>query len=165
MRDIDLALIRANPDGGHIVNTSSVAGMFTAPTIGAYAATKSAVAAISETLRAELDQEGGKIGVSLLLPGPVRSNIHLGSRNRPGDAGQGALRDIQLEDADGFEGVTIPWMDADQAGEIVVEAILSNRLYVWTHPDWAMPVKARLAAIQQSLADSLSAISGLPTAK
>jgi NAD(P)-dependent dehydrogenase (short-subunit alcohol dehydrogenase family) len=153
--------LQRNPDGGHIVNTSSVSGMFSAPTIGAYAATKYAVVAISETLRAEMEQAGGKVGVSVFLPGPVRSSIHLGSRNRPAKAGVGALRDIQLEEAEGFEGITIPWMEADDAGEILVEGIINNRLYVWTHPDDVAPITHRLRAIEDSITQSAVAIAHL----
>ncbi|WP_068084006.1 SDR family NAD(P)-dependent oxidoreductase [Novosphingobium rosa] len=156
-----LPIFQANAQGGHIVNTSSVAGMFSAPTIGAYAATKYAVVAISETLRAEMEVAGGKVGVSVFLPGPVRSNIHLGSRNRPTGQGGGALRDIRPEDAAGFEGVVIPWMEADDAGEILVEGILGNRLYIWTHPEGTAPVSDRIRAIEQSIAESAVAIAHL----
>ncbi|HEX7820698.1 MAG TPA: SDR family NAD(P)-dependent oxidoreductase [Sphingobium sp.] len=105
--DAFLPILRANADGGYIVNTSSISGMFTAPTIGAYATTKYAVLAISETLAQELAQEGGKVGVSVFLPGPVRSNTHESGRNRPAAFASGGLRDTRLEDAEGFEGVTI----------------------------------------------------------
>jgi len=156
-----LPILKANPAGGHIVNTSSIAGMFVGPGIGAYATTKFGVVAISETLRAELQQDGGKIGVSVFLPGPIRSNIHLGSRNRPQDAG-GALKDVELEKAEGFEGVQIPWMDAEDAGEIAVEGILANRLYIWTHPEDTHPIIARLRDIEASIDESARAIAELP---
>jgi len=156
-----LPILKANPEGGHIVNTSSIAGMFVGPGIGAYSTTKFGVVAISETLRAELEQEGGRIGVSVFLPGPIRSNIHLGSRNRPQDTG-GALKDVELEKAEGFEGVQIPWMEAEDAGEIAVEGILANRLYIWTHPEGTQPIIARLRGIEASIAESAGAIATLP---
>jgi NAD(P)-dependent dehydrogenase (short-subunit alcohol dehydrogenase family) len=152
--DAFLPLLRANPNGGHIVNTSSISGMFTAPAIGAYAATKYAVVAISETLAQEFAKDGVPIGVSVFLPGPVRSNIHLGSRNRPADDAVGGLRDMRLEDAEGFEGVIIPWMSAEDSGALVVEAILSNRLYVWTHPEGTAPIIDRFRRIEQSIVET-----------
>ena len=149
--EVFLPLLSAIPAGGHIVNTSSISGMFTAPTIGGYATTKYAVVAISETLAQELSQDGGRVGVSVFLPGPVRSNIHQSSRNRPEDGAGSGLRDSRLEDAEGFENVTIPWMEADEAGELVVEAILTNRFYVWTHPEGTAPIVERFRRIEDSI--------------
>ena len=82
--------IRAHGEGGHVVNTASVAGLSALPGLGIYGATKFAVVALSETLRAELAPEG--IGVSVLCPGGVRTRIHEATRNRPavlGRAGRG----------------------------------------------------------------------------
>lgn len=152
--DAFLPLVQANPDPGYIMNTSSITGMFTAPTIGGYAATKYAVVAMSETLAAEMAQADGKTSVSIFLPGPVRSNIHDSGRNRPQDMGAGRLRSVRLEDAEGFENVTIPWMDADAAGEIAVRAMLARKLYIWTHPEDSAPVLARFRAIEQSIEDA-----------
>lgn len=152
--DAFLPLLQANPDPSYILNTSSISGMFTAPTIGGYAATKYAVVAMSETLAAEMAQAGGKTSVSVFLPGPVRSNIHESARNRPQGLGDGQLKSIRLEDAEGFENVTIPWMEADEAGEIAVKAMLAGNLYIWTHPDGLAPVYDRFRAIEQSIKDS-----------
>jgi NAD(P)-dependent dehydrogenase (short-subunit alcohol dehydrogenase family) len=156
--EIFLPILRGNPDGGHIVNTSSISGMFAVPTIGGYATTKYAVVAISEALDLELKQEGGKVGVSVFLPGPVRSNIHLSSRNRPSDHENSGLQDTRLEDAEGFENIEIPWMEADAAGDLVVEAILSNRFYIWTHPDGTSPITERFRAIEASIRSSAELI-------
>lgn len=73
--------MRAHGEGGHVVNTSSVAGLLALPGLGIYSATKFAVLALSETLRAELAPDG--IGVSVLCPGGVRTRIHEAGRNRP----------------------------------------------------------------------------------
>lgn len=152
--DAFLPLLQANPDPSYILNTASISGMFTAPTIGGYAATKYAVVAMSETLAAEMAQAGGKTSVSVFLPGPVRSNIHESERNRPQSLGDGQLKSMRLEDAEGFENVTIPWMDADEAGEIAVSAMLAGELYIWTHPEGTVPILARFRAIEQSIDDS-----------
>ncbi|BBF71990.1 SDR family NAD(P)-dependent oxidoreductase [Sphingomonas bisphenolicum] len=151
--DAFLPLLWANPEPSYILNTSSISGMFTGPTIGGYAATKYAVVAMSETLAAEMAQAGGKTSVSVFLPGPVRSNIHESDRNRPQDL-DGQLKSMRLEDAEGFENVTIPWMDADDAGEIAVSAMLAGTLYIWTHPEGTAPISARFRAIEQSIKDS-----------
>src|SRR5690606_34651602 len=73
----------ADQDEGHIVNTASVAGLFSAPFMGPYNATKAAVVAISETLYQELSMEGSEVGVSVLCPAWVATRIHESARNRP----------------------------------------------------------------------------------
>ena len=78
-----LPLLQANPDGGYIVNTASVAAVLAAPGTGAYAASKAAVVAVSEVLAAELG-DAGQVGVSILLPGLVRTNINANAVKRPG---------------------------------------------------------------------------------
>ncbi|PBN41774.1 SDR family NAD(P)-dependent oxidoreductase [Sphingobium sp. D43FB] len=152
--DAFLPLLQANTDPSYILNTSSISGMFTGPTIGGYAATKYAVVAMSETLAAEMAQTGGKTNVSVFLPGPVRSNIHDSDRNRPADLGGGQLKSMRLEDAEGFANVSIPWMNADDAGEIAVSAMLAGKLYIWTHPEGTAPISARFRTIEQSIEDS-----------
>ena len=59
-----LPLLQANPDGGYIVNTASVAAVLAAPGTAAYAASKAAVVAVSEVLAAELG-DAGQVGVSI----------------------------------------------------------------------------------------------------
>ena len=75
--------LRAN-DVGHIVNTASTSGLYHLPRMGPYNASKAAVVALSETLRFELAAEGSKVGVSVLCPSWVRTNISTADRNRPG---------------------------------------------------------------------------------
>jgi NAD(P)-dependent dehydrogenase (short-subunit alcohol dehydrogenase family) len=72
---------------GHVVNTSSIAGLTTIPGGGnaAYSATKHAVIGFSETLRLELGLVAPEVGVTVLCPGPVPTRIHDAERNRPGD--------------------------------------------------------------------------------
>ena len=58
---------------GHIVNTGSGASFVSTPRLGPYCATKHAVVGLSEALRYEL--EGTGIGVSVLVPAGVNTNI------------------------------------------------------------------------------------------
>jgi NAD(P)-dependent dehydrogenase (short-subunit alcohol dehydrogenase family) len=74
--------LRAN-DTGHIVNTASTSGLYHLPRMGPYNASKAAVVALSETLRFELAAEGSRVGVSVLCPSWVRTNISTADRNRP----------------------------------------------------------------------------------
>src|SRR5690242_18419830 len=78
-----LPRMRALGQGGHVVNTASLAALVTMPPqFAIYAAGKGAVVALTEAIRAELAQEG--IGATVLCPGPVKSNIHELAKNRPG---------------------------------------------------------------------------------
>ena len=70
-------------DVGHIVNTASTSAFSYLPRMGPYNATKAAVVALSETLRFELEAEGSHVGVSVLCPSWVRTNISTSDRNRP----------------------------------------------------------------------------------
>jgi len=130
-----LPTLRANADGGHIVNTSSMGGLRTSPTLGAYAVTKFGVVALTETLAEELEAEGSKVGASVLCPGPVRSDLGRSSRNRPAEVGVGHLKDVQLEDAEHFRNTVIPYVEPDEAGEMVIRGIRRGDLYILTHPE------------------------------
>src|SRR5713101_5072488 len=73
--------IRAHGEGGHVVNTASMAGMNSGLGFSPYTATKFAVVAMSEGLSAQLKPHG--IGVSVLCPSYVRTGIGESGRNRP----------------------------------------------------------------------------------
>ncbi|HVE54975.1 MAG TPA: SDR family NAD(P)-dependent oxidoreductase [Ramlibacter sp.] len=71
--------LRASGDG-HIVNVSSVFGMVSMPTQGAYNASKFAVRGYTEALRMELELEGAPVGVTCVHPGGVATGIVRASR-------------------------------------------------------------------------------------
>lgn len=139
-----LPILRANPDGGHIVNTASMAGLVAPPRIGSYAVAKYGVVALTEVLAAELAAENSKVGASVLCPGTVRTNIGTSSRNRPVYLPHQGLRDvdIQLEDNPNYR-----WIGPEDAGAVVVRAIKRGDLYALTHPDWYPQVRARHESI------------------
>jgi NAD(P)-dependent dehydrogenase (short-subunit alcohol dehydrogenase family) len=146
-----LPILKANADGGHIVNTSSMSGLRTVPNLGAYAVTKFGVVALSEALARELAAENSRVGVSVLCPGPVRSDIGRSSRNRPKDLSEGHLTDVDIEKTPLDSSVPTPrFVDASVAGDVVVEAIKRGELYAFTHPELVASANARHAAIAQS---------------
>jgi len=137
--------IRAQREGGHVVNTASVAGLVALPGLGIYGATKFAVMAISETLRAELAPEN--IGVSVLCPGGVRTRIHQAARNRPVPLGGPAALDARgPTTAAAIE----TGMDPDRVGEIVLRGVLRNEPYVLTHPEFRAPFVERVQALLEA---------------
>src|SRR5205807_373546 len=70
-------------DEAHVVNTASMAGLVSGPFMGPYNASKFAVVALSETLHKEMAMQGSGVGVSVLCPGWVNTNIGESERNRP----------------------------------------------------------------------------------
>ena len=73
----------AGGDEGHFVNTASMAGLTTAPFMSVYDVTKHGVVALSESMYKELALSGAPIGVSVVCPGLIETNIMRSSRNRP----------------------------------------------------------------------------------
>jgi NAD(P)-dependent dehydrogenase (short-subunit alcohol dehydrogenase family) len=135
-----LPVLQANPDGGHIVNTASMAGLVAPPGLGAYSVTKFGVVALTEALAAELAAAGSKVGASVLCPGTVRTNIHSSSRNRPSRFAGGGLADVDVSQD---ENPLYRWISPQDAGAVVVRAIRSGDLYALTHPDWYPMVEQR----------------------
>ncbi len=121
--------MRRHGEGGHIVNTASIAGLQVNPNFktGAYAMTKYAVVALSEALEQEL--AGSGIGVSVLCPAAVDTGIHLSSRARPERLGGPFTRS-----ADHFMGELIKeGLRPEQVGARVVQAIRDGEFYIFTH--------------------------------
>jgi NAD(P)-dependent dehydrogenase (short-subunit alcohol dehydrogenase family) len=121
-----------NPDGGWVVNTSSVAGLFPHPFNGPYTATKHAVVGLSKALRHELAMRtGSRVGVTVVCPGRVKTSIIDNLSRRP-EADKGLPPDVQaMYDATRdsvSEGIT-----ADEAGEVIANAV-DNKQF-WAFPD------------------------------
>ncbi len=139
-------LIKSHGEGGHFVNTASMAGMISPPGLEPYCATKFAVVAMSEGWAAQLAPQN--IGVSVLCPGFVRTRIHESGRARQDkyggsgdvDPGVGATR------ADAASNV-LSGIDPDIVGQRVLEGVRDNDLYIFTHPHFKDFVQARFAAI------------------
>ncbi len=143
-----LPILQANADGGHIISTASLAGLFCAPGLGAYSASKFAVVALMETLSLELAAGGSKVKTSVLIPGPTRTNIASSMRNRSADAASSGLADVRLEDVPAYEG-GIPWKSPDEIGDLVIEAILNDDFYIMTHPSEMEPILDRQRRIEE----------------
>jgi NAD(P)-dependent dehydrogenase (short-subunit alcohol dehydrogenase family) len=124
-----LPLIRAHGGEGHIVNTASIAGFQVRPgrRSGAYAATKYAVVALSESLAQDLTD--GPIGVSVLAPAAVNTRIYLSAENRPARFGG----PLTISEDDPLHEELKRGLDPDTVGERVVRAIRRRELFVFTH--------------------------------
>ena len=132
-----LPRLLANPDGGHVVNTASMAGLFASAGMGPYNATKFAVVAISETLSKELQAAGSSVGVSVLCPGFVRTNIFDSQRNRPAALRNAtkAVGDARVRN-DILKRFLETAMDPADVAEHVRDAIVEDRFWITTHPEF-----------------------------
>jgi NAD(P)-dependent dehydrogenase (short-subunit alcohol dehydrogenase family) len=134
--------------GGHVVNTSSMAGVTSPPMMGPYNVTKHAVVTLSETLYKEMQLLGHPVGVSVLCPGWVNTRIHESDRNRPDELA--SEREPRPEVADGMRSIMQGFIEsgiapADVAAQ-VVDAVLNDRFYIFTHP-WEEAIENRMRAM------------------
>lgn len=116
---------------GHVVNTSSTQGVITGPGVGSYCAAKFGVVALSECLHYELAGHG--VGVSVLCPGVTATRLSESSRLVAGQAPTGQVIDYGIS--------------PEEVAGMVLDAVRANRLYVFTHGEYARPVAERHARI------------------
>jgi NAD(P)-dependent dehydrogenase (short-subunit alcohol dehydrogenase family) len=124
--------IKAHGEGGHVVNTASMAAFVAGPGAGIYTTAKFAVHGLSDALRWSLLPHG--IGVSMVCPGLVKSKIYESDRIRPAELST----DVTPADEEFMRilpGLHEAGMDPDEIGEKVLQAVRDNRFYVFTHPD------------------------------
>ena len=144
-----LPIIQSHGSEGHIVNTASIAGFQIAPhrRAGAYAATKFAVVALTESLWNDLRDT--PVGVSVLAPAAVRTRIYMANESRPARFG-GPFETAPHPLHDELDSAGL---DPDVVGERVVRAIKDRELYVFTH----MQTKEWLLARHQRIIDAFDA--------
>lgn len=137
-----LPLLRAHGQPAHLMATASVAGLVAGPGLGPYNASKFGVVAILETLHHELAASDPQIGVSVLCPGTVRTNITTSQRNRPEDLKRvrsGAAKSPPRDDARrrnaNIAAAVSAGLDPAAVAEQVAQAMLDRQFWVLTHPD------------------------------
>jgi NAD(P)-dependent dehydrogenase (short-subunit alcohol dehydrogenase family) len=132
----------AQPGEKQIVNTGSTAGLVAAPGVGVYGTAKFGVVGLSEHLRHDLARHG--IGVSVLCPGGVQTNILHSERNRPDDLGKSK---ISREDVELMLGTGPLHPDELQSPERIAEAVLegirANHAFIVTHAHYRAAVERR----------------------
>jgi NAD(P)-dependent dehydrogenase (short-subunit alcohol dehydrogenase family) len=148
-----LPRIRAHGEGGQVVNTASLAALVPMPAqFVVYQTAKAAVVTLSECIRGELAQEN--IGVSCLCPGPVRTNIHELSKNRPPQFGVGDA----FREAERAGGAYVPFpsmMEPAEVGALVLKAIRNDEPYIITHGEWKPMAELRHRALIAAMPDTL----------
>jgi short-subunit dehydrogenase len=136
----------ASKEPGHIVNTASMAGLIASRGLGVYNTSKYAVVGLSETLAKDLRPYG--IGVSVLCPMGVATQIRESARNRPSD-----LENDTPSAADPVELIGRTLAPAAVA-EMVLAAIRANRLYVITHEESLEALRRRHERLEQAILET-----------
>jgi NAD(P)-dependent dehydrogenase (short-subunit alcohol dehydrogenase family) len=139
---------------GHIVNTSSVAGITTVAYSGPYVVSKFACASLTECLAHDFRAQGASIGVSCLVPGAVATGIARSGRNRSAVSGAGEPpSDAQAPDHAFVEQALADLIaekgrEPDEAGEIVFAGIRAGDFWITTMDDLDPLMQERYDAIR-----------------
>jgi NAD(P)-dependent dehydrogenase (short-subunit alcohol dehydrogenase family) len=139
----------AHGEEGHVVNTASMAGLLAGPFMGPYNVSKFGVVALSETLFHDLKLAGAKIGVSVLCPGFVNTNIGESYRNRPADLPAREATPSSPEEIEAFRQMLASGMAPADLAEKVFEAVSTQKFYILTHPEFATAVVDRANVIAE----------------
>jgi NAD(P)-dependent dehydrogenase (short-subunit alcohol dehydrogenase family) len=137
---------------GHIVNTASFVGLVPGGNTP-YAVTKAGVVALSEGAYLELQFRQSKIGVSVLCPAFVDTNIIQSQRNRPKELSDTApvVRTPETEVfAEWFQSQIKHGLKPREVGDQVLAAIRARQFYILTHPNFTPVLEQRMKRIVAS---------------
>lgn len=127
--------------GGHVVNTASMAGLTSPPFMGPYNVAKHGVVALSESMFLELQMAAPTVGVTVVCPGWVQTQIHNSTRNRPTEGEQAPDSTATEEDAENLRNMIgaliAEGLQPDDVAQQVFDAVVNGRFYVLTHPEWS----------------------------
>jgi NAD(P)-dependent dehydrogenase (short-subunit alcohol dehydrogenase family) len=139
-----LPLLR-DQDEAHIVNTASMSAVATeAPTMAPYVCAKSAVLALSECLDSELRAAGERVGVSVVLPGPVLTRMLDAERNRPEDVPAAGMLPARIAWRDGMsQAMRDRGLRPEAVAGQVLDAVRAGRFFVLPHPAAALAAADR----------------------
>jgi NAD(P)-dependent dehydrogenase (short-subunit alcohol dehydrogenase family) len=153
-------LIREHGEGGHFVNTASMAGLLASPGLAPYSGSKAAVVVLSEAWATPLASR--KIGMSILCPGMVETHFFESRRNR--QAKYGGEHELSgLERPDMAVDMSTGLSPATVAAR-VVEAVKNDELYIFTHVEYRALMQARFDAIMDGFdkAQASAVLGALP---
>jgi len=133
---------------GQIVNTASIAGLTSAPSMAPYFVSKHGVVTLSECLHHDLQMAGSKLRVSVVCPGWVNTQVIESDRNRP----SGRLKDDEVDPLFGMVRQamrsTMPnAMPPSEVADLVLDAVRNNKFYVLPHQTWKPMIETRVQDI------------------
>ncbi|WAC72840.1 SDR family oxidoreductase [Roseateles sp. SL47] len=135
---------------GHIVNTSSMAGMLNPPNMGVYNVSKHAVVSLSETLYQDLSLVTEQVRCSVLCPFFVPTGITQSHRNRPQTlSADKPTRSQLISQAQTDKAVSSGKLSAADVARLVFDAMDEDRFYIFSHPQALQGVQTRLEDVMQ----------------
>ena len=140
--------LKAHTEGSHIVNTASMAGLLVGPDMGLYSTSKYAVVGLTQSLRLDLAPHG--IGVSVLCPGFVRSNIHEAVLSRPKHLAQTGYP-VGAEDIKRLDQLLSVGMAPLEVARAVLRGVMRNDAWILPHAEFAAELRAEFDAILAAL--------------
>ena len=126
--------IRKHGEGGHIVNTASMAAFLPSALAGIYTAAKFGVRGLSESLRLSLYKYN--IGVSVFCPGLINSTIYESEKIRPPQLASPESTTKNQRVMDRLPEIHKFGMEPREVGEKVLAGIRRNALYIFSHPEF-----------------------------
>jgi short-subunit dehydrogenase len=126
--------IKAQGQGGHIVNVASMAAYLPGPQAGIYTASKFAVRGLTESLRFNLSPHG--IGVSLMCPGLTKTHAWDSALKRPADFAASGFAPPDRAMLEQFGAAFEAGMDPLEVGEKTLAGMAENRAVIFTHPEF-----------------------------
>jgi len=136
-------------EDAHIVNTASVAGLFSMPLVSLYHVTKSAIISLSESLYYELLLQNAKVKVSILCPGMVKTGFMESERNRPTHLQANDKTRTEIEGAwfDAYREFISHGMTPEEVADHTINAICEEKFYVFPNPEPLEIVRLRMETI------------------
>ena len=133
---------------GHIVNTASAAGFVSMASAAPYAVSKHSVVTLSEVLYHDLQSEQAKVGVSVLCPAWVGTNIWNSQRNRPAELLDHAETEEERTRREQVRALLEKGRvtAADVAG-MTFDAVCNDRFYIFPHPKIRNDIRTRMEDI------------------
>ncbi|MGW8204650.1 SDR family oxidoreductase (plasmid) [Sphingomonas bisphenolicum] len=120
--------------GGHIVNTASMSAFVALKGTGIYCTSKMAIRGLSECLALDLADHG--IGVSMLCPGAVNSNIHEAVLTRPAHQQNSGYYGADPEVMAHLKRVIAVGMEPEVLAQYVLKGVEANQLYILPYPEF-----------------------------
>ncbi|MBW3669469.1 MAG: SDR family NAD(P)-dependent oxidoreductase [Actinobacteria bacterium] len=141
----------AGGGGGHVVVTASMAAFSYGPVAAPYFVSKHAGLTLAEMLRRQLAAVGSSIGVSVLCPGAVSTRLI--AREFDHQERQGAsLADDEKQTALARLSEDNPEvMSPDAVADVVVDALRTERFYIFTHPSSLAGARSATQAVLDEL--------------
>jgi NADP-dependent 3-hydroxy acid dehydrogenase YdfG len=143
--------IRKHGEGGHIVNTASMAAFLPSAAAGIYTAAKYGVRGLTEALRLTLYQYN--IGVSVFCPGLINSSIYESEKVRPSSLSSPDNTAKNQKFMDILPEVHKLGMGIEEVGEKVLAGIKRNDMYIFSHPEFKEEMSEIFSEILSALPD------------